>query len=193
MPEIENQTPESEAAEQPAVQDEPGSSLKTKLKFLVFAVTVVIVECLAAYLCIPTTPDTAAMASPADEVAPSTDPLFAENEQNKGILEELAEVDLGEFTVTSYQPVSGTTLRIDFHLFGTVAAKDAGDFNLAMQENLHRIRDQVIVILRSSELEDVTDAGLGLIKRKISEKTNQSLGKPYLQAVVFSDFSFIEQ
>ena len=62
-----------------------------------------------------------------------------------------------------------------------------------MEENLHRFRDQVIVILRSSDLEDLTDAGLGLIKRKILEKTNPLLGKPYLQAVIFSDFSFIEQ
>ena len=40
---------------------------------------------------------------------------------------------------------------------------------------------------------DLTDAGLGLIKRKILEKTNRALGKPLLQTVVFSDFSFVEQ
>jgi hypothetical protein len=51
----------------------------------------------------------------------------------------------------------------------------------------------VIVTLRSSELGDLTDAGLGLIKRRILEKTNRTLGKPYLRSVIFSDFSFIEQ
>jgi len=107
--------------------------------------------------------------------------------------EDLVEVDLGEFAVTSFQPLSSTTIRIDFHLFATVAADDNEDFNTAMQESRHRIRDQVIVILRSSDLEDLTDAGLGLIKRKILEKTNRTLGRPFLKTVIFSDFSFIEQ
>ena len=47
--------------------------------------------------------------------------------------------------------------------------------------------------MRSAELTDLTDAGLGLLKRRIQEKSNQTLGKPLLRAVVFSDFSFIEQ
>ena len=40
---------------------------------------------------------------------------------------------------------------------------------------------------------DLTEAGLGLIKRKILEKTNRALGKPLLQEAVFSKFSFIER
>ena len=61
---------------------------------------------------------------------------------------------------------------------------------LALQ---HRIREQVIVTVRNSEIGDLTDPGLTLIKRKILEKTNRLLGKEYLQNVVFSDFSFVEQ
>ena len=53
---------------------------------------------------------------------------FSGTEEKQVIPEELVEVDLGEFTVTAYQPVSATTLRIDFHLFGTVVTKDAKDF-----------------------------------------------------------------
>ena len=51
----------------------------------------------------------------------------------------------------------------------------------------------MIVIIRSAEIADLTDAGLGLIKRRILETTNKTLGKPILQAVMFSDFSFVEQ
>ena len=47
--------------------------------------------------------------------------------------------------------------------------------------------------MRSVELGDLNDAGLGLIKRRILEKTNKTLGHPFLQGVVFSQFSFIEQ
>src|SRR5436853_128840 len=45
----------------------------------------------------------------------------------------------------------------------------------------------------ADEVTDLTDAGLGLIKRRILETTNKTLGKPLLQGVVFSEFSFVEQ
>lgn len=103
------------------------------------------------------------------------------------------EVDLGQFSVTAFQPATNTTLRIDFHLYGTVGTNDEKDFSTKLEENQHRFRDQVIVTLRSSELSDLTDAGLGLVKRKIMDKTNRMFGKPLLRSVIFSDFSFIEQ
>jgi flagellar FliL protein len=62
-----------------------------------------------------------------------------------------------------------------------------------LEENQHRFREQVIVTVRSSEITDLTDAGLGLVKRKIMDKTNRMLGKQLLQTIIFSDFSFIEQ
>lgn len=165
-----------------------------KLILLTLLATVVGFECLAASFLLPSAEETAAMAGMQPDAPPT---------ENSGIMEELAamdaeiknqrEVDLGTFTVTAFQPLSNTTMRIDFHLYGTVSKDDEEDFTMAWDENQHRLRDQVIVTLRSSELGDLTDAGLGLIKRRILEKTNRTLGKPYLRSVIFSDFSFIEQ
>jgi flagellar FliL protein len=107
--------------------------------------------------------------------------------------EEQIEVLLGEFSVTTFQPATNTTLRIEFNLYGTVLAKDEQEFLGALEDNKHRFRDQVLVIVRSAEITDLTDAGLGLVKRKIMEKTNRMIGKPLLHSVIFSDFSFIEQ
>ena len=45
----------------------------------------------------------------------------------------------------------------------------------------------------ASDVEDFTDPSLGLIKRKILARTNDVLGKPLIEEVVFSDFSFIEE
>jgi flagellar basal body-associated protein FliL len=104
-----------------------------------------------------------------------------------------SEVDLGNFTVSGFQPASNSTLFITFHLYGTVRHKYSEEFNQRLEENQHRIRDNIIVIIRSAEITDLTDAGLGLIKRRILETTNKTLGKPLLQEVVFSEFSFIEQ
>ncbi len=106
---------------------------------------------------------------------------------------DMVEIDLERFVVTAYQPNSSTVVRVDFHLFGMVAAKDQEEFQRLMEVHQHRFREQVLVIVRRAEPADLADPGLGLIKRQILEKTNALLGKPLLQAVVVSDFSYLEQ
>ena len=106
---------------------------------------------------------------------------------------ERLEISLGEFSVSAYQPLSNSTLRIDFELFGVVSHQDEAAMTQLLDENKHRLREQVLVIIRSAEMSDLTDAGLGLIKRKILEKTNRALGKALIQEIIFSDFSFVEQ
>lgn len=103
------------------------------------------------------------------------------------------EIDLGEFSLTAFQPASNTTLLIDFHLYGTIQGEEEHGFGEHYEANKHRIRDQVITTIRSAELADLTDPGLGLIKRQILEKTNRALGKPLLHGIVFSDFLVVEQ
>jgi flagellar FliL protein len=162
-----------------------------KIKIVFFVVLVIAVECAVAYWYLPQTAETAALAGSAVEnkgESKTTPKKEAEKEPNSQV-----EVDLGEFNVTAYQPASNTTLRIDFHLYGTVAAAEQKEFMTRLEENLHRFREQVIVTVRSSEITELTDAGLGLVKRKIMDKTNRMLGKQLLQTIIFSDFSFIEQ
>jgi hypothetical protein len=116
-----------------------------------------------------------------------------EEPKKKVFVGEQAEIDLGQFNVTGYQPVSNTTLIITFHLYGTVKTKHADDFAQRFEENKHRVRDNIIAIVRSADVTDLTDAGLGLIKRRVLETTNKTLGKPLVQSVMFSEFSFFEQ
>lgn len=106
---------------------------------------------------------------------------------------ETTEVDLGAFKITVFQPAANTTLFVDFQLSGTVKSAQAAEFKHLFEANKFKFRDQVNVIIRSSGMEDFTDAGLGLLKNQILEKTNRSLGKPLLLSVAFPEFSFIEQ
>jgi flagellar basal body-associated protein FliL len=84
-------------------------------------------------------------------------------------------------------------LRINFHLIGIVLEAEHHPFEELLAKNEHRLRDHVIFEIRNSTIEDLTDPGLALLKRKILAKSNDLLGKPLLHTVVFSDFSFIEQ
>lgn len=185
------QDPTTDPGPQPAAG---ARSLPGRLLILLFLMGVVVTECAVAYMfLLPSRAETAAMVGYKVEpdVAVETPP--SEEVPAEPTPPSQVEVDLGQFGVSAYQPVSNTTLRIDFRLYGTVAVEEEKEFLTQMEGNNHRFRDQVIVIVRSSDITDLTDAGLGLIKRKILEKSNALLGKRYLQSVVFSDFSFIEQ
>ncbi|MFZ5832842.1 MAG: hypothetical protein ACOY3P_22375 [Planctomycetota bacterium] len=174
------------------------SSMLSKIIIVLMLIAVVAAECILAQLFLPSASEVAAVAgagaSAASHGAETTvGPLVALDEEGAVDGANQTEVDLGEFSVTAYQPVSNTTLRIDFHLYGTVGSGDEKEFLRLIEENKHRFREQVLVIVRSAEVTDLTDAGLGLVKRKILDKTNRIIGRPLLKAVIFSDFSFIEQ
>lgn len=187
----ENETNE-EVEQTPDETPRRSSPLLARLKVGAVVSAIVVAECAGAYLLIPDADEVRAMAE--SQVAQAGEkPIEPAESPESARIEPTVEVELGQYGVTAFQPASNTTLRLDFLLFGTILEKDSPDFKISFEKNKHRIRDQVIITARNSEVTDLTDAGLGLIKRQILEKINQTLGKPYLQAIVFSDFSFVEE
>ena len=164
--------------------------LMTKLKVGGFIAVIVLSECAAAYLLLPSAEDVKAMAMA--RVADGDSPIDSDLGDGEDA-EPVTEVDLGNYTVTSYQPSSNVTLRIDFRLFGTVLDKDLSRFHNRFDSTENRLRDQVIITVRNSKVNDLTDASLGLLKRQIVETINKTLGGPLVQEVGFGDFSFLEQ
>jgi hypothetical protein len=192
------QTPlpsESLEAVDPFAAGAGGPSVFAKIRILLFVTLVIAAECLLAWLYLPSASKTAALAEAAMG-ADSQAVTSTGQDQSQKPADEVAdwvEVDLGEFSVVSYQPAAGTTLRIDFHLWGMVHRKDHNEFLALMEDHLHRFREQIHFTIRSAEITDLTDARLGLIKRKALERTNKILGKPLLRVIIFDDFSMIEQ
>jgi hypothetical protein len=105
----------------------------------------------------------------------------------------LTEVELGEFSITLLQPEAGMAYRVDFKIGATVDENDKTKFDELFAASQQRFRDQVMIEVRNCEISDLTDSGLGLIKRRISEKSNALFGAPLLQGVFFSEFSLVEQ
>jgi len=190
MPERKNLTTDDAATTADYENGGRGSSFFAKLRVLLFVTIVIVVECAVAYMLLPDASKTRAMA------ADTLGSREAEESQKQAAEEEISdqiEVDLGEFSVTAFQPLSNTTMRIDFRLFGAIGKEDESEFLGLIDENQHRFREQVIVTVRSAEITDLTDPTLGLIKRKVLERTTKILGKPLLRDVIFSEFSFLEQ
>ncbi len=170
-----------------------GRGLADKLAIVAIIGGVLLAEGVLAYLFIPSADEVAA----ALESKPVADAALTLPDEQSPIPEKdnapVTEVELGTYSITSHQPTSSTTLRIDFQLVGTVLDTDHVGFTELFATHKHRLRDQIIVEIRNSEITDLTDPGLGLIKRRILEKSNALLGKPILRSIVFSEFSFVEQ
>jgi len=186
------QADEQNADEVEAGGKRPGG-IFAMVRIGVFLTVLITVECVIAIIVISSAEETAAMAQKliggdGSIVLPEEDEGAMEKEEDPTV-----EIFLGEFHVSVFQPLSNTTVRIDFELYGTVLADKQTEFDERYIENQHRLREQVIVTLRSTDMADLADAGLGLIKRKILETTNRTLGKAIVKEVIFSDFSFIEQ
>lgn len=173
-----------------------------RLKLAGFVLGLITAEAMAAYFILPVsidanTPQMDGESAAISQTAPPVSVPETQIDPTEGFATTPGpndvEVDLGQFSVTAYQPSTQTTLRIDFHLWGAIDKSMEQEFQTAWDKSVNRLRDQIIVIVRSAELSDLTDAGLGLIKRKILEKVNHTLGKPYLRTVVFSEYSFLEQ
>jgi hypothetical protein len=180
-------------------------SMLGKLLVLGLVVVVVAVECVVAYLCIPTGSESTAAAKPPAEHKKSEGEAKKsggghgggngkadEAEHGGEGTSENVEIDLKEFSVTIFQPASNSTLRIDFHLWASVARENEKEFKRLFEENQARFREQVNMSVRSVDMNDLIDPGLGLLKRTILTKTRQVLGKPILQEVFITEYSTLE-
>ncbi len=177
----------------PEVEVEAGSgkSLIGRLKVAAFVLLVVTLECFLGYSFIPSQEESLVMAETAVGIAVEEElQAEAEEEADEETMPRL-EVDLGEFHVASYQNADGTTVRIDFHLGGIVLSEDEGEFTELFESKGQRLKEQVLVTVRSAKPTDFSDPGLGLLRRMILEKINATFGKPILQAVIVTEFSHI--
>lgn len=191
---------EEEQLDKQAEVKSNGPGLMTLIKAMAFISVIVLLQIAAASMIVPSKEETTKIA---EELASSNldgegaapgasdaanleaDPLLAKGRMN--------EVALGSFHVLSYNPDTNSKTSVDFELFATVLTEEEGEFFDLYDANEQRIREQILVTLRGTDMTDLTDPTLGLVKRKVLEKTNRALGKPLLHEAIFSKFSFEER
>jgi flagellar basal body-associated protein FliL len=192
----EDQTFEATENETSSRSDRGG--IFTIVKAIAFVSVIVVVEIVAAAMLAPSPQETAKLAqqlaaAAAGETAGGPHEHGEDHDHDPAHDEQLKEVELGTYNITRFNPATNTTLAIDFELYGTVLADDTSDFQHHFDNSKARIREQVTMTLHGADTSDLTDAGLGLIKRRILEKTNRALGQPLLKEVLFSKFSYVER
>jgi len=173
-----------------------GPGLMTLIKAVAFVSVIVLLQIAAASMIIPSAEETTKIAedlataethleddaSSEDSAADEDDPLLAQGK--------MIEVSLDSHHVLNYNPKSGSRVNLDFNLFATVLEDEADEFHDLFLANQQRIAEQIRVLIRGAEMTDLTDPALDLLKRKVLEKVNRTLGKPLLHEVIFSKFSF---
>ncbi|NOY42859.1 MAG: hypothetical protein GXP26_13625 [Planctomycetes bacterium] len=176
-----------------------GPGLMTLVKAIAFVSVIVLIEVAAASMFIPSESETEeiaaklAAADAAKEDSSEGEISTEEKSTEPLATEDMREVSLDAFHVVAYNRDSGTSLNVDFKLFGLVLADEENEFMDLYTASTKRISEQISITVRGTDPADLTDPGLGLIKRKILEKTNRALGKPLLHEVIFSEFSFTER
>lgn len=156
------------------------------------AMIVFLAECAVIYFCLPLSSEKAAIAG----VVSSPDARSNLADKAKGDGSESSstvEVELGEFSMTAFQPAANATLRIDLHLFGSVDAASEKEFRSVLEENKHRLREQVLMTIRGAEMNELTDPSLTILKRSIIGQAHRLLGKGHLVDLILSDYSLISQ
>ena len=154
---------------------------------------VILAEVIAAYLLIPGQEELESWAKEKSHAASKHGDGKSPDEHGASHGEAEVEVELGKFNIVVHKPAASYTMRINFHLIGTVKEVEQEEFHHLLEKCQHRLRDQVIFEIRNAEVGDLTDPGLALIKRRILGKSNDLLGKPLLVTIVFSDYAFVEQ
>jgi flagellar FliL protein len=162
------------------------------IKPIGFVSFVVLVEVVAASMLAPSAQETERLAH--QYVAASQGHSVAgEDDLGSSRHKDVREVELGVYSITRYNPKTNTTMAVDFELYGAVLADDLEAFQKSFEHSQARVREQVILSVHSAESADLTDAGLGLIKRRILEKTNRALGQHLVREVLITKFNFVER
>lgn len=175
-----------------------GSALMGLIKGVAFVAVLVVVEVVAAALIIPSPQDTEALAreltdAKAGEEESRADDGTSITEAQTRTEEPTREVELGSFNVTRFNPDSDRMINVDIELFATVLEAEELDFTDQFTANKNRVRDQINATLHAAEPGQLNDAGLGLIKRRILEKTNRALGKPLVREILVTRLNFVER
>jgi flagellar FliL protein len=188
--------PESAESTEEALPKRP-SVIMPIVKGVAFVSILVLVQVVGASMLIPSAQDTERLArqyvAATEGESASDGPHDAESAGSEHRGEDTVEIEMGSYNITHFNPASNSTLSIDFELYGSVLATDAVEFEHLFEKSKVRVREQVIMTLHAADSKDLSDAGLGLIKRQILEKTNRALGHPMVREVLFSKFNFVER
>jgi flagellar basal body-associated protein FliL len=106
----------------------------------------------------------------------------------------MTETEIDTFNCANGIASQGFTIHVTFRLVATVSTDVQSRFYDAVTKmHKHRVHEAVDKVIRSSSQEELKDANLDRIKRRIREDVNKVLGNSYIQDVIITEFRMMEQ
>ncbi len=180
---------------EPNEQAKKSSGMMGLIRAIVIVSVLVVVEMVGAAMMIPSAEDTEQLARELVKSASGEEAAIAENTEEAALSpdEKTIEVILLSDSITRFNPETDATLNVQFTVYGVVLDEENELFIEHFEANKSRIHEQVMLTMHGASTADLANAGLGLIKRQILEKTNRTLGRPLLREVGFTKVNFIER
>lgn len=100
--------------------------------------------------------------------------------------------ELGDYSVRVFDPITQSSLRTDFRLEGQTHLGDEAAFKDFMGRNRRFFQEQVAVVLRTHNPDELASPDLSLLGRKIVARVNRTLGRRVLESVQVKDFALYE-
>jgi flagellar basal body-associated protein FliL len=99
------------------------------------------------------------------------------------------EADLGEFRVTRPGRDEDEIVVVKFQIFGVLNERDKLKFDESSLGREQRLRDAVLSVVHSSELDELMDPALDQVKSRLVGAINRILENDFLRDIAFSTFS----
>jgi hypothetical protein len=99
------------------------------------------------------------------------------------------ETDLGEYRVTRPGREEDEIFVVNFQIFGVLNERDKLKFDESSLGREQRMRDAVLSVVHSAELDDLMDPALDKVKSNLVAAINRILENDYLRDVAFSTFA----
>jgi hypothetical protein len=127
-------------------------------------------------------------------IGSKSDKTGSRSEVEEGTFDYLGEgvARLGEYSIKVFDPVSKCTLRTDFRLEGKTTCEHAGEFDDFKRRRHRFFQEQVMIAIRNSELDDLTDPKRTMLSKKLIARVNRALDERFLDSVVFKEFYLFE-
>ena len=122
---------------------------------------------------------------------PATAQQAADSEEEEA--EEAAEqlvIDLGMIRVKEHRPTRNETIKLNFRVHFVMNPEITEADREMLESWKHRLRDQVIVAVRTTRTKDFLESGLTRLRRIILFRVEHMLRARIVDSLLLSDYSF---
>jgi flagellar basal body-associated protein FliL len=123
----------------------------------------------------------------------STEEAPPKSKKSSSDIEVTLKLDLGTIQLMNLEPTQGRTAHMSFDMHLVFDPKTDPKTIKELKKWQHRLREQVIVAVRATEIYDFLDPELTRFRKQILYRINRMLKDPIVTDALFANFTFSSQ